>query len=292
MKSIWLIGSLVGFSAVMASGQTSRPLSFEVATIKPAVPGVPPIPGMPPSLVATLTGRSEEMARFQGGPGTPSPNRINYAGVTLKMLLKRAYNLGPRQIVGPDWLDTQRHDIVAKLPAGSDKEALRLMLQNLLAERFQMTLHRETRTLPVYLLTVAKDGPKLNVAKKDPAESFAAVKAANAARDAAISRDAALSGDDSPRIGFHMDSGSTSQLAEWLADHVDLPVQDRTKLDGLYSLGLSWTPDDVLLSNPASHGGPSIFVALEDQLGLKLQKENAPVDVLVIDHAEKVPTSN
>jgi len=207
------------------------------------------------------------------------------------MLLKRAYNLGLRQIFGPDWLDTQRYDIEAELPAGSDKEALRLMLQNLLAERFQMRLHRETRTLSVYLLTVAKNGPKFNVAKNDPAESFAAVKAANAVRDAAISRDAALSGDDSPRIGFHMDSLSTSQLADQLANYVELPVQDRTQLDGLYSIGLSWTPDDVLFSNPASKG-VSIFAALEDQLGLKLQKENAPVDVLVIDHAEKVPTSN
>lgn len=289
MKSIWLIGVLVGFSTLTASGQTSGPVSFEVATIKPAVPGVPPFPGMPPSMIATL---SEEMVRFQGGPGTKSPNRINYPGVTLKMLLKRAYNLGPRQIFGPDWLDTQRYDIVAQLPVGSDKEALRLMLQNLLAERFQMTLHRETRMLPVYLLTVAKAGPKFKVAKNDPAESFAAVKAANAASDAAISRDAALSGDDSPRIGFHMTSGSTSQLVEWLADHVDLPVQDRTKLDGFYAFALSWTPDDVLLSNPASKGGVSMFAALEDQLGLKLQKENAPVNVLVIDHADKVPTSN
>lgn len=157
-------------------------------------------------MVASLTGRLEEMARFQGGPGTRSPNRINYTGVTLKMLLKRAYNLGPRQVFGPDWLDTQRYDIVAELPAGADIEALRLMLQDLLAERFRMTLHRETRTLPAYLLTVAKDGPKFSAAMKDPAESFAAVKAANAARDAA------LSGEDLPRIGFHLDSASTSRL--------------------------------------------------------------------------------
>jgi uncharacterized protein (TIGR03435 family) len=212
------------------------------------------------------------------------------------MLLKRAYNLGLRQIFGPEWLDTQRYDIEAELPAGSDKEALRVMLQNLLAERFQMTLHRETRTLPVYLLTVAKDGPKFNVAKKDPeykdaAESFAALKAANAARDAAVRRDQELSGEDLRRIGFHMDSLSSSQLADQLANYVELPVQDRTQLDGLYSIGLSWTPDDVLLSNPASHG-LSIFAALEDQLGLGLQKDNASVEVLVIDHAEKVPTSN
>src|SRR5579864_4813436 len=109
MKSIWLIGVLVGFSALTASGQTSGHISFEVATVKPALPGAPPLPGMTPSMVASLTGRVEELARFQGGPGTRSPNRINYPGVTLKMLLKRAYNLGPRQIFGPDWLDTQRY---------------------------------------------------------------------------------------------------------------------------------------------------------------------------------------
>jgi uncharacterized protein (TIGR03435 family) len=139
MKNIWLVGSLVVFRALMASGQTSKRPSFEVATVKPVLPDEPPLPGMPPEFVASLTGPGEEVVRFHGGPGSRTPNKINYIGVTMRMLLKRAYNLGPGQIFGPNWLDTQRYDIVAQLPGGADAEALRLMLQDLLAERFQIT---------------------------------------------------------------------------------------------------------------------------------------------------------
>ena len=230
------------------------------------------------------------MVRFRGGPGTSSPTRINYNGVTLRMLLKRAYNLGSSQIFGPNWLDTERYDIAALLPEGSDAESLRLMLQDLLAERFEMTLHREQRPLPVYLLTVAKNGSKFSPEKKAPeykdaAESLAALSAFTKARAAASA------GSNSPRRSFLTDSASTSRLAEMLADYMDLPVQDRTQVEGLYSFELSWVPDDALLSNGAL-SGPSIFTALEEQLGLRLQKGNAPVDVLVIDKAEKLPTSN
>lgn len=205
----------------------------------------------------------------------------------MRMLLKRAYNLGPDQIFGPNWLDTQRYDIVGLLPAGADAEALRLMLQDLLAERFQMTLHREKKTLPVYLLTVAKDGSKLKPAKKEPdykdaGERLAALSAATKAYAAAYS--------GSPRRSFQENSASTSRLAQMLADYVDLPVLDRTELDGIYSFE-SWVPDDALLSNDTL-SGPSIFTAITEQVGLRLQKGDALLDVLVIDKAEKSPGSN
>jgi uncharacterized protein (TIGR03435 family) len=128
---------------------------------------------------AALPVAIQEQMRMSGGPGTKDPGRITYNGVTLKMLLKRAYDISPDQISGPDWLDSERYDIVAKVPPGTTPEQFRLMLQNLLAERFELRQHRETKTLPVYLLTVANNGPKLEPTEtlpeyKDDEESKAA----------------------------------------------------------------------------------------------------------------------
>ena len=119
-----------------------------------------------------------------GGPGTKDPGRINYSGVTLKMLLKRAYDIGPEQISGPDWLDSERYDIMATVAAGTTPEQFRLMLQNLVAERFELRQHRETKTLAVYLLIVAKNGPKLEAPEtvpeyKDDEEGRAATRKQN-----------------------------------------------------------------------------------------------------------------
>src|SRR3954464_13945626 len=139
-----LLVSCMALSGLVAAGQTPNSPSFEVASVKPASPDAAGR-GMP-----ALSGPADEMMRFKGGPGSNSPGRIDYSGVTLKMLLKRAYNVKPDQISGPGWLDTERFDIAAKLPPGTNMESLRLMLQDLLTERFQMRLHRETRTLPVY----------------------------------------------------------------------------------------------------------------------------------------------
>jgi uncharacterized protein (TIGR03435 family) len=155
------------------------------------------------------------------------------------MLLKRAYNLGPGQIIGPNWLDTRRYDIVARLPERADAEALRPMLQDLLAERFQMTLHREKKTLPVYRLTVAKDGSKLKPAKKEPEYQDAAERLAALS---AVTKAFAGSYAGSPRRTVQENSASISHLVEILAADVGLPVQDRTELDGLYSFELSWVP--------------------------------------------------
>ena len=148
--------------ALAASAQTPQSPSFEVASVKSAAPDGLDGP------MAVIKGPAEEQMRFRGGPGSNDPGRIDYVGVTLKMLLKRAYDVSADQIVGPDWLDTERYDIVAKLPTGTGREQLPLMLQELLAERFQISLHRETKTLAVYSLTVAKNGPKLQPAEKLP----------------------------------------------------------------------------------------------------------------------------
>lgn len=133
-----------------AQGQTpDKSLSFDVATVKPAAPLTP-------------NGRGMIMFRGpSGGPGTKDPGRIDYPFMSLKVLLMNAYDVKNYQISGPSWLDTERFDVTATLPPTTTKEQFRVMLQNLLAERFKLAVHRDTKELSSYALVVTKGGPKM-----------------------------------------------------------------------------------------------------------------------------------
>ena len=278
----------VSLSVMAAYAQTPpNGPSFEVATVKLA-------PNEPARGLPILDRSLETMMRFSGGPGTKSPERIDYSGVTLKMLLERAYGVWPSQILGPGWLDTQRYIVAAKLPKETTPKLLQLMLQQLLTERFQISLHHGSRTLPVYDLVVARNGPKLQPAEKlpeykDEAEELAAQK--KKASEMLASSTAALKAGAIPGWSFTLSSATAQQFAEQLSSYVDRPVRDRTQLTGLYAFPLSWVPEGAPLPSDAP-SGPSIFVALQEQLGLKLQPRDDQFDVLVIDKAEKSPTSN
>jgi uncharacterized protein (TIGR03435 family) len=142
----------------LAYGQTAdKSLTFDAASVKPAAPPTPDGRGM------------IMMAGPTGGPGTKDPGRIHYPYMSLKNILMNAYDVKNFQIVGPGWLDTERFDITATMPPDTTKEQFRAMLQNLLAERFKMTVHRETKELPMYSLVVAKGGPKMKEAAELPA---------------------------------------------------------------------------------------------------------------------------
>jgi uncharacterized protein (TIGR03435 family) len=146
--------ALLFFSCCLAWGQT-----FDVASIKPSTP---PAPGRGPML---FRGPS-------GGPGTKDPGRINYPFMSLKQLLVNAYDVKIYQISGPGWLDTERFDITATMPPDTTKEQFKVMLQNLLKERFKLAVHRETKELAVYSLVVNKGGPKLKESEgPEPAAS-------------------------------------------------------------------------------------------------------------------------
>ena len=138
---------LVAVTWMAGSGQTA----FESVSVKPSTQE---------GSINYIDGPAEEALRFRGGPGTNSPDRIYYIGVTLKLLLKRAYNVSPEQILGPGWLSTERYDINGVLPPGTTAEQLRSMLQILLRQRFDLRVQRQTKPLPVYLLELSKDGPK------------------------------------------------------------------------------------------------------------------------------------
>jgi len=142
-------------AACLVYGQ-DKSLTFEVASVKPAAPLVP-------------NGRGMIMFRGpSGGPGTKDPGRINYPYMSLKSLLMTAYDVKNYQIDGPSWLDTERFDVNATLPPDTTKEQFRIMLQNLLAERFNLKVHHDTKELPMYALVVGKNGPKMKESVETP----------------------------------------------------------------------------------------------------------------------------
>ena len=198
------------------------------------------------------------------------------------------------QIVGPDWLETERYEVSAKLPSETNVEQLRLMLQRLLTERFQIRLHREKKVLPVYQLVVGTKGPKLQPEEEKTSVYQSDEENKAAMRELQKKTMEALqakirSGDHSS--SFHLPRATMARFAEVLSSHLDRPVRDQTHVDGEYAFSLRWFPEDNRQSGDAPLG-PSIFAALEEQLGLKLQRANEEMEMLVIDKAEKIPTSN
>ena len=192
--------------------------------------------------------------------------------VSLKSWIERAYNLKDYSLSGPDWLDSECFDVIAKPPAGTPPEQFNSMLQTLLVERFKLAFHRESKVLPAYALLVDKQGAKIQ-----PVEAGGPT--------GTTSGRGLLGGTKLSMTGF----------ADLLSSKTDHPVQDLTGLEGVFTFKLTWTED----SRPAVPGepaesvtGPSLFVALQEQLGLKLEGRKLPVQILAVDHIERVPTEN
>lgn len=195
--------------------------------------------------------------------------RLDAHNVTLKRCIMGAYGIGPHQISGgPDWLDLDRFDILAKADQPIDDDgALMAMLRTLLAERFKLAIRRETRPMTAFVLQVAKNGPKME--KPAPGESGTNTTNNN--------------------TGVTVDAHHTNMdaLARVLARSLDLPVVNGTGLEGIFNFKLHWVPDNA----PPAMEGVSILTAVQEQLGLRLRSEKTPVEVLVIEHAER-PTEN
>jgi uncharacterized protein (TIGR03435 family) len=235
----------------LAYAQTSIP-AFEVATIKPT------------------------------GPSTDGHTHINYppddrfsaTNITLLALMQWAYSMPEKQILdGPPWLDATRFDIQAKADNGDQFKSLnseqvselkRHMVQALLADRFHLKLHEATRTLPAYDLILAKGGSKLQ-----PSQSNG--------RSIGTSR-----------THFNGEGLTMTLIAEELSKITGRVVVDKTGLTGRYDLKLQWSPDDAPTTD---NSAPSLFTAIQEQLGLKLEPAKEAAPVLVIDHVDP-PTPN
>lgn len=226
-----------------------------------------------------------------------SPEGVTVRNAALLMIIRGAYgmftSLDEKFIGVPDWAKTTKYDIDAKVDP-SDLDRLHsltraerdAMLQGLLADRFQLRVHSEMREQAIYALTFAKGGSKLRRAK--PGDSY----------------DKGLKDPDNGVTGAGVvirtprsiaaQAITVSNLVVMLTQIVGRTVEDRTGLAGNYDLTLNWTPDALTSSDSAAPGndnGPSIFTALQEQLGLKLESTKGPVPVLVIDHVER-PTEN
>lgn len=230
-----------------------------------------------------------------------------------------AFRLKQYQVSGPDWLATEKFDIVAKLPDGAPRDQVLPMLQALLLERFQMKTHYETRDFPVYAILVAKGGLKMQELPPDPETdaSDGAGKSDNSAVNVSVSGGrggvTANYGHGSYfTIGDSRIEARKMQMnyvADMLARFEDKPVVDMTGLKGKYDFTLSFTEEDyraMMIRAALSSGmplppeavhlmetasGDSLFSALQ-AVGLRLESRKAPLDILVIDHAEKAPAEN
>ena len=244
-----------------------------------------------------------------------APNKFDAINVTLRAVIQEAYGVQANQITGaPDWLDTAAYDIQAKTnrPAGQKvivddrKIENQRMLQAMLADRAKLVLHRETVNLPSYALVVSENGPKLQPAQLTGDEKFKVPQ-----RDAVITtdRDEKIAAEhkemSAHRMLMQMDTGneviglsangtSMDEIAQQLARQLGTVVVNKTGLQGLYDFSLQWKSNGSQASqeNSAdSASNQSLLTAVEEQLGLKLELQNAPTEALVIDHIEK-PAAN
>jgi uncharacterized protein (TIGR03435 family) len=280
MKASWL--AAVG---LLAYGQT-----FEVATVKPAAPNA----------VAYAP---------RGGPGSNDPGQISYRGNSLRELIMAAFGLRrPEQLSGPDWLEKQRFDIVAKIPAGATKDQVDPMLRNLLAERFKMELHHEIRNLPIYELTVAKGGLRLR-ATSGPATSAAEPRPfkqgdlpqAPAGRWGLVPRACAKSDTPAPCGPAQVlgNAQGMADIAEMVTSLLGRLAVDKTAVKGAYDYTLDFAPGSINIPIAEAGGAPApedsypdFIVAMERQMGIKIDGKTGPADVIVIDHAQRTPTGN
>jgi uncharacterized protein (TIGR03435 family) len=221
-----------------------------------------------------------------GGWGlSATSDGLNGTNVPLLYLIQSAYEVFEKdRLVGaPNWAASENYDIAAKMDASTVEAFQKLskeqraivsdhMLQTLLADRFKLTIHRETRELPIYLLVIGKGGPKLQDAKPDPGG------ANNPHWDGTVRAGAVT------MIAHQMNMPG---LASALLRSAGRTVVDRTGLTGKYEFTLQFNPDD---SQPES-SSPGLFTALQEQLGLKLESGKSSVEVIVIDHVER-PSGN
>ena len=306
MKNWILLTAIVLLCCAAAMAQSTGSLSFEVASIKPSAP--------------QTMGMIRVGMQADGG-------MLRYSNVSLQDIIRTAYRVKDFQVDGPDWLNSARFDITAKFPAGATQDQVPEMLQSLLAERFKLLLHRDTKEHAIYALVVGKDGPKLKPADPQTAAALTmpaggggpkAGGATGGARtaDTDVARTGGPGGSGGPRMGMRMmmdPSGmhmtapavTLAQLGDALSRFTERPIVDMTGIQGQYDFDLAFAPETIRggMRMPAPGGerpqgadsqpeqGPSIFDAVQ-KYGLKLDPRKGPLEMLTIDHIEKTPTEN
>ena len=264
-----------------AIAQTDARPEFEVASIKPAAPDA----------------RGMFIRPTPGG-------RVNITNMSLKELIVIAWRIQPFQISGgPAWLDSVHYDIAAKSENNFKPNEMALMLQSLLKDRFHLTLHPETRELPIYALVMAKKdgklGPSLTESKEGDCTPLDPSKGPPPPEPGKLPTLGCGGLFMQPRllrgVGVTVD-----RLIPMLSRLLGRTVVNKTGLAGQFDISMEWTPDETQVMQlppdaptlaPSDAMGPSIFAAIQEQLGLKLESQKGPVEIFVIDRAEK-PSEN
>lgn len=311
-----LTGLILAVGAAFAQTPALPPaaLQFEVASIRPA----------------GAIAKQAMAGKLHVGMNIDAA-RVDIGSMSLVDLIRTAYKVKAYQITGPDWMKSQRFDILAKMPEGATKDQVPEMLQALLAERFKLEIHRDHKEQSVYALVVGKGGPKL---KESPADTPGPPADGTESKPVIIANGGSISVSKQgqgavvrggpmgttrvsmgPNGAMHMEADKMTMegFSEMLSRFVDRPVVDLTQLKGTYQVGIDISMDDLKnaarsagVAIPAGGAGepskspgdaasdPSggtIFSAVQ-QLGLKLEARKVPVEMIVVDHAEKAPTEN
>jgi uncharacterized protein (TIGR03435 family) len=282
------------FFAVAALAVGAFAQKFEVASIKP-----------------NRAGDNRIMIGMQPG------GRFNASNVTVKQLITMAYGIRDYQVSGlPSWAESDHYDISAKPESAGDaappqpgrmseaemqtqQQKMRAMIKDLLADRFGMKTHAETKELPIYALVVAKNGPKLEESKEGAPDIVEGPGRGRGPEEGAVVRRGQMI-----RMGRGQLTGQEmrmNMLTNQLSQILGRNVVDKTGLTGKYDIRLTWTPDPgqggLIVRDagegppPSSDSGPSIFTAVQEQLGLKLDSQKGPVELVVVDRIEK-PSEN
>jgi len=253
--------SLILFAATAAFGQSADAPApaFDVASVKVSQPGT--------------AGGPRRRENIQVSPGTVTMRNVN-----LKSSIRWAWHVSEYQVTGPDWLDSERYEIAGKAAGPATEEQLRLMTQTLLRERFKLALHCQTKDFAVYVLVAGKNGPKVHESTTEGETSIET---------------------NQKQMSVSVQRAPVSQLVEMLSNVLRAPVIDMTGLKGRYdvSLNVAKYAADMAAPGKSVESTPMdpqalIALVLQGELGLKLEAKKMPLDLLIVDHAEKVPVEN
>jgi uncharacterized protein (TIGR03435 family) len=303
----WLT-SLSAAMVLAAGSLSAQTPAFEVSSIKPSEP-------VTPAMVAA--GKLHVGMKIDA-------KRVDIGNFTLLQLMCKAYDVKPYQVSGPSWLmmlNGQRFDIVANLPEGATKEQVPQMLQALLADRFKLAIHRESKDQAIYAMVVGKGGLKIKeteepaVAPDAPAPnpgvtgsssvSVTQTKGGAVVSDGTGKTQKMIPSPDGKSMRLEISGATLAEMAEGLGPLVDHPVLDMTGLKGKYTMALDISMQDMMNAaraagaavppsapaDAASDPGGSVFTSIQ-ALGLKLEPRKSPMAMIVVDKVEKMPTEN
>jgi uncharacterized protein (TIGR03435 family) len=282
---------LAAFCAGLALAQTPAPLQFEVASVRPSAASGPN---------AVTVGLHLDGAQ------------VRITTLTMRDYIAMAYRVRQYQVEGPDWITSEKFDLSAKLPAGSNSDQIPEMVAALLSDRFNLKFHRASKELPIYALIVGK--PPLNLHESAPdaagADARPATNITAAGSEAGVSVDLGRGSYYTfSNNKFEIRTVNTDMLVRVLERYVDRPLIDQTGLKGTYDFDLPVTPEDyqTMLIRAAVNSGvvlpPQALQLLDngsiasltdglEKAGLKMDARKAPLDMIVIDQISKTPTDN